>query len=486
MSFAASEYYGYYQLRPCALRVYLRANGVPAAEPDAYHQLLVKLGQRHEQRHLNQLAPYFDAHADVEQTQKALAQNEKVIYQPAMKVDHEKYGEVAGVPDFFIREDGGYLIRDCKLSRRFNEEDHPEIFRQLELYGWLYEQTFGKPPVRLEAHMGDGRTQTVPYRTDRAVEALEMIQGLKHLMEEPFEAIGWSKCLDCGYNDYCWDRAKQSHSVAMLPGVDQALAHAFQKRNLRSYDELLSRYDEGKLAEVEKEIAGKLRKVGNAAAKLLNQAKAFQTGEIICVQAPDVQKAANLVMFDVEGIPPHLDYSEKTYLWGLKIFGEKPLAYSPAVATADVDGDRKGWEKFLDECVAIFSEYGAIPFVHWSPYEKTQVNKYVKKFGDGAGIAGRVLENLYDLHPVVEGAFVLPTPSYGLKLIEKVAGYERKLKESGGKWSMATYIEAVETEDAAKATALMGEILKYNEEDLDAMWFVYRWVLGNGHQAAGN
>jgi len=42
---------------------------------------------------------------------------------------------------------------------------------------------------------------------------------------------------------------------------------------------------------------------------------------------------------------------------------------------------------------------------------------------------------------------------------------------------MATYIEAVETEDPVRASQLMSEILKYNEEDLDAMWFVYKWII---------
>lgn len=479
MSFAASEYHGYYQLSQCGLRVYLRAKEVPAAEPDAYHQLLVKLGRRHEERHLNQLGPYFHAHGDVEETRKAVARGDAVIYQPEMKASHPEYGDVVGRPDFFIREDDGYVIGDCKLARRFNEDDHPEIFRQLELYGWLYEQTFGKPPVRIEAYMGDGQTQMVPNDSTRALGVLEVIQNIKQLSDEPFEAIGWSKCQDCGYNDYCWKRAKETHAVGMLPGVDQALVRAFHKEKILNYDELLSKYEERTLAEVKKEVGGNLRKVGNGARKILNHAKAFQTGEIIRIQAPAVKKASNVVMFDVEGIPPHLDYSEKTYLWGLKVFGEKPRAYSPAVATATPEGDCDGWQKFLDECKAIFAAYGSIPFVHWSSYEKTQLNKYVKKCGDRDGVASRVLENLHDLRPVVENAFVLPTPSYGLKLIEKIAGYKRTLTESGGKWSMATYIEAVETEDPAKVSELMGEILKYNEEDLDAMWFVYQWVPGN-------
>jgi hypothetical protein len=61
MCFAASEFYAWYQLESCELRVYLHAKGIKPAAPDAYHQLLVKLGERHEQRDLNQLGNYFHA-----------------------------------------------------------------------------------------------------------------------------------------------------------------------------------------------------------------------------------------------------------------------------------------------------------------------------------------------------------------------------------------------------------------------------------------
>lgn len=478
MSFSASEYHGYYQLQPCSLRVFLRPKGIQPMEPDAYHKLLQKLGERHEQRHLSQFTQYFNARGDIEETRQAFARDEAIIYQPAMKVVHDKFGEIVGVPDFLIREDNGYLIRDCKLAHRFSEEHHAEIFRQLELYGWLYEQTFGNPPIRLEAYMGDGRIEIVPYQPARALEVLIFIQGIKQLVEEPAEAVGWSKCLDCGYNDFCWKRARERHDVAMLPGVDQTLARVLYEQGIRSYDDLLDRYTETTLADVTRGAGEKARKVGDAAARILNHARSFQSGKIIPLNGPTIKKAANLVMFDVEGIPPHLEHSEKTYLWGLKVFGEKPRDYSPALATVGEGGDREGWNKFLAECAAIFREYGSIPFVHWSAYEKTQLGKYVKKYGDNDEVASRVLENLYDLLPVVESTFVIPTPSYGLKLIERVAGYRRTLTEAGGKWSMATYIEAVETEYPAKASRLMADILRYNEEDLEAMWFVYQWMVG--------
>ena len=41
---------------------------------------------------------------------------------------------------------------------------------------------------------------------------------------------------------------------------------------------------------------------------------------------------------------------------------------------------------------------------------------------------------------------------------------------------MAMFIEAMETSDEAKRNELMGEILKYNREDLEATWAVFQWL----------
>jgi len=41
---------------------------------------------------------------------------------------------------------------------------------------------------------------------------------------------------------------------------------------------------------------------------------------------------------------------------------------------------------------------------------------------------------------------------------------------------MARYIEAVETDDPAARDVIVGEILKYNEEDLDATRAVMEWL----------
>lgn len=175
-------------------------------------------------------------------------------------------------------------------------------------------------------------------------------------------------------------------------------------------------------------------------------------------------------------MPPQLDELDKIYLWGMQVFGEKPGEFLYSLAETGIEGDRKGWEDFLNIAGKIFDEYGDIPFVHWHHYEKTKIKTYIERYGDNGGIAKRVLANLRDLLPITKDAVVLPHPSYSLKVVEKHVGFKRTQDDYGGDWSIAKYIEAVETEDEGERKSLMNEILKYNEEDLKATWAVMEWV----------
>ena len=134
----------------------------------------------------------------------------------------------------------------------------------------------------------------------------------------------------------------------------------------------------------------------------------------------------------------------------------------------------------LDRRKKIFDDYGDIPFVHWHHYEKTHINQYIERYGDRDGIAARVLSNLLDLLPLTKSAIAIPRPSYSLKVVERYVGFERTQDEYGGSWAMAQFILATETEDEAERNERMGEILKYNEEDLAATWAVFEWLRSKG------
>jgi predicted RecB family nuclease len=175
--------------------------------------------------------------------------------------------------------------------------------------------------------------------------------------------------------------------------------------------------------------------------------KAMELGQELILKAPDIPDAPNYLMFDLEGLPPQYEESDKVYLWGMQVFGNKPTGFLAAVAGFGTDGDKQGWFDFLARAKQIFSDYGDIKFVHWADYEKTNVKRYIDRYGDPEGIAARVQANLLDLLDVAEESIVLPLPSYSLKVIEQHIGYKRTQEEYGGQWSMAQYIEAVDQEN---------------------------------------
>jgi len=202
----------------------------------------------------------------------------------------------------------------------------------------------------------------------------------------------------------------------------------------------------------------------------------LDSGKQELLAKPEIPDARNYVMFDLEGLPPQLDELDKIYLWGFQVFGEHPGPFEGVLAGMGTNGDREGWENLLRRVGTLFDSYGDIPFVHWHHYEKTYLGRYSERYGDSDGIAERVKANLLDLLPVTLRAVALPISSYSLKVVEKYVGFNRTQDEYGGDWAMAKFIEATETEDSNTRQEIMEQILKYNQEDLQATWAVFQWL----------
>jgi predicted RecB family nuclease len=465
--------------------VYLREHGAQEAEPGAYDEIIEQLGRRHEQSHLASLGAHEDI-SKVEPEQRAaktldaiLAQV-PVIYQGEFRVQANIGGtavEVVGRPDYLILEGGGYIIRDSKLSRKVDEKHHEEITLQLQLYGWLYERAAGRLAKRLEVHTGTDTIVEVPY--DGGIAALAKLAEVLHIKlmtTEPYEPIGWSKCGSCGFSETCWSRALERQDVSVVMDIDQGLARQLHVDGISSAAELISGFDATRLSELKRPWGAKIQKVGKKADRILINAEVLISKQERILAHPALPPSDNFVMFDLEGLPPQLDDLEKVYLWGMQVFGKKPGEYLGPIAEFGIDGDREGWEKFLQAASRIFSEYGNIPFVHWHHYERVHIDMYVQRYGDPNGVAARVLRNLLDLLPITKVSVVLPIPSYSLKVVEQYVGFKRTQDEYGGSWSMAQFILATETHDEEERNARMAEILKYNEEDLAATWAVFEWL----------
>ena len=448
-------------------------------------ELLIRLGSQLELDHLRTFPDYADAGTGTleersETTKSLIASGYPMIYQGVFTNSLEIYGtqcQVTGIPDFLINESGEYVIRDSKIARRINDKDHPEIFSQLDLYGWLYEQTIGYSPKRLQVYHGARDIFDVPYHGgSKALDDLQNILSMRMSETEPYSPVGLSKCKECGFYDVCWNKAESEHNVAVVEGVDQNIAIALREEGIITVGQLLTSYDTSSLSELKHQKGDKLVRVGKKAKTILLHAQSIEHGQEILLQSPNIPEVRNFVMFDLEGLPPLLDDSEKIYMWGMQVFGEQPSDYLGVVTGFESDDDLRGWEEFLAKAKWIFDNYGQIPFVHWWSYEKTNIGKYIKQYGDRNGTAVKILSNLVDLHRISKESIVLPISSFSLKVIEKYVGFKRKLAEYGGGWSIVKYYDASESESEELRNNIMDEIIEYNKEDLAATWAVLQWL----------
>jgi len=487
MQIFASDFYDLYQPSFCELRVYLKFQGLEETPPGPYAEMLRRLGERHEANTLKQFPNYVNlaAYPATERTHKtmeAIAQKHPVLYHPRFEgraILADQQTRIIGEPDLLVLTPAGYVVQDIKISRRVSEKDHPEILRQLELYGWLFEQALGDPPANLEVVMGQGDVAGIENdHGRRALETAEELIRLRLLPQEPYSPVGWSKCQGCGFRSHCWPAAEKKQDTALVADLDQGLALALKAAGIENISSFLQKFTAETLSAFVRPWGEGQQKVGKRAQALLWNAQALHTQQEILLEKPCIPRLDHYVMFDLEGIPPQLDELQKIYIWGLQVVGKTTGPFTPAVADFGSHGDQAGWERFLALAKTILAAYGEIPFVHWANYEKTNIKLYQERFGDPEGVAERVLNLCLDLLPITKASLALPLPSYSLKVVEKYIGYKRSMQEYGGDWSMAKYIEAMETEDTTEQRALMDQILKYNQEDLEAMWGVMRWLLG--------
>jgi predicted RecB family nuclease len=243
----AQDFYCRHTPSECDLRVVLREKGIGEAPPSEFEQVIMRLGKRHEEQHLATFPQFVDLRSvdrekRFEQTQTLVKAGSDVIYQPVLKALLSLDGrecEVIGEPDFLIRADGRYIIRDVKMARRIEKDSHPEILLQLQLYCWLYEQVFGAPPARLEVL--NGKSEIVPVTTNHSAVLAEFrtLINLKQLAEAPYEPVGWTKCGACGFRDHCWPKAESEQDVSLVYDIDQSLARELHKQGVSNIPSFL-------------------------------------------------------------------------------------------------------------------------------------------------------------------------------------------------------------------------------------------------------
>ena len=484
MYFSPSLLHELYQPSSCKKRVWLKANHPELAADDSdFMNLLIARGTILEKAHLSNFdkwysPQYLDGNLidGFNATMELIRNNAPVIYQGVF-IDED----LLGIPDFLILDqDGKYNLRESKLA--IDLPAHPEISLQLGIYRIVAKNVLGYEPV-LEVLCGDGQIKsdlTIP-NDDEVFFTIGMYRSLQ-TDTEPEEPVGWSKCQQCVFWRYCWNRAIERKCIATVPSVDQGAAKKFWEMGILNY-EGLHNFPEELLPEIKRPWGGGEQRIGaNRAKKIKREVHSLISNQILVVSKPPLPMDYDpgkrpVMMFDIENDIFDPELGVKVYLWGCLLITDDGIQ-EPKLILADkgTDGDSSGWFEFLAYTDMIFNKYGDIPFVHYSPHEKTWVKKYIERYGDPQMKADRLLKNLWDMHPAISQNIILPSHSYGLKSVEKFAGFSRSQEEFGGLWSIIMYDRYLNATTQDDADLIIKEIKDYNYEDILASYRVYEWL----------
>jgi hypothetical protein len=230
--------------------------------------------------------------------------------------------------------------------------------------------------------------------------------------------------------------------VALLSTVSQGLARELAARGVRSVDELLSSFDEGSLAVVRYGDGRRRRRVGGSAGPILRSARVLSRGkeELILMARADLPDPEDCVLFDLEGMPAHLDDLEKIYLWGLKVVANGSSRYLHSAADFGPEGDRQAWEGFLRNAAGLLDDRPTRRFIHWGSYEKSRIenpsvipSEILVSSRAKSSCHPERSEGSHDGGPrngVTRNSIVLPIPSYSLKVVEKHLPLSSRAKSS--------------------------------------------------------
>jgi len=407
-----------------------------------------------------------------------------IIYQGVLI---SKDGQFSAIPDLIIfdPEINKYKIQEIKLAT--NITNHPEIELGVGLSKFVAEEILGYSTIA-EIITGDGALISpfdVPDKSIVVIAANKIIE-LEALEIEPIEPVGWSKCKDCQYGDYCYGKAWDNRSICTISGIEKGMVWALWEDGVDNWDQIIE-LDVDKLYGMQFQRGSQIQKIGpTRGGKILRQTKCLVDGSFdkktdIILPAGYQKGDRPLVIFDIENtVFDEVEFDIDVYMWGLiTILPDGTYEQNTVIAPPGDRGDVEGWTQFLETMDGIFEKFGDIPIIHFSSHEVTKINNYIAMYGDKNNIGDRVKNNMWDLYRCVLDTVVLPVPSYGLKHIEKYVGFERNQEEYGGSWSIVKYNEYVEAPDVETADKILNEIKTYNTEDLLATYAVYKWLEDN-------
>lgn len=481
-----------YNFRKCAYRPFMDVNGDPALKVEIHPlvKLLWESGVQYEAkvieayqrdhpgltfRSFAALPPEADRQDD-NGTLAAMREGIDVIYQGTLIS-----GNKVGRPDLLLKTPGAsnlgnyhYAPMDIKLTRidgtwdDGNERLAIEQYWQVYFYGQILAAVQGRLPDKGYIYKTKARTLPVPLNKPPAHYDWAITQLENYLQGNAFGAepvISPSACGLCEWKNVCAQWAQEKQDVSLVYFVGQAMKEGLKKLGIETVGDLANQDPE-----VLSEKVQVLKSQGffwkampkDLVPKSIERARITLSGKPVIYQPMVFPDADVEIHFDIEDDPTQ----DFVYLHGVLLAqkGQTPVYHAFFAESREDEG------KITQELFDFLNQHPTAPVYHYSDYEKTTLKRLIKKHKLASTVYDRLFgENgtAIDLYKTITTNTDWPLTSYGVKAICKFLGFKWDAEDAGGAASIVWMNEYLVGDPAMKL-----KILRYNEDDLQATYFL--------------
>lgn len=487
-----------YNFKKCAYRPFMDYNGDPALKIEI-HPLVKLLWESGVQYEAKVIEAYRRDHPDLTfrsfadaQDDKASAQDDNcahddkaalaamqegidVIYQGTLIS-----GNKVGRPDMLLKTSGKsnlgdyhYAPMDIKLTRIDGEWDDGnekvaiEQFWQVYFYGQILAAVQGRLPDKGYIYKTKRRIFPIPLTKPPANYEWAISQLENYLQGNAFGAEPCinSNCGLCEWRDVCAQWAQEKQDVSLVYYVGQAMKEGLKKLGIETISDLAAQ-DPDQLSEKVQALKSQgffwKQMPADLPEKSVMRARIQLSGTPVIHQPIVFPDSDVEIHFDVEDDPTQ----DFVYLHGILLAkkGQPPEYHAFFAENRDDEG------LITQQLFDFFNQYPTAPVYHYSDYEKTTLKRLIQKHQLDSAVYDRLFGKngtAIDLYKTITANTDWPLTSYSVKAICKFLGFKWDAADAGGAASIVWMNEYLSGNPAMKQ-----KILRYNEDDLQATYFL--------------
>lgn len=369
------------------------------------------------------------------------------------------HGHWVAMPDLFERIDGQsvfgdyyYVACDIKRSRHLKEDYciqgafYAEVLRLIQnrkpRQGYVM-----RPDGAVESYILD--EYDIKFRL-----TLDGIERILEGVDEPHFLT--SDCKQSPWFDVCKKQTAQTDHLSRLNRIWRSEVAALENAGVMTVAALANENPDLLAHRVHGVTQERLH-------FLILGAKALHNGEPVILGHVDLPQDTDALVVDIEADP----LRDLHYLFGVLDIHGKDSEFKTFLAKKQ-DEEQAAWETF----VIFMQSRPGIPVYHYGWYEQDVFRLMAARYGAPEGFLDDLAERSVDVLERIREAVIFPLSFYSLKDIAQFLGFRWRHDDASGLNSVLWYEEWLTTGNQE----LLDDVLRYNEDDVQATWIVAEWA----------